>query len=67
MLTSTPNKALFKHSLAITYWKSQHTVSKILSRAGATIHYREDGSEWWHLPERMDEFIEKKQDTHENN
>ena len=33
---------------------------KILVRAGAIRVYREDGSEWWRLLSRMDEFIERK-------
>lgn len=33
---------------------------KILVRAGAMRIYREDGSEWWRLLSRMDEFIERK-------
>jgi len=33
---------------------------KILVRAGAMRVYREDGSEWWRLLSRMDEFIERK-------
>lgn len=33
---------------------------KILVRSGAIRTYREDGSEWWRLLSRMDEFIEKK-------
>jgi hypothetical protein len=33
---------------------------KILVRAGAMRVYREDGSEWWRLLSRMDEFIENK-------
>ena len=33
---------------------------KILVRAGAIRTYREDGSEWWRLLSRMDEFIENK-------
>jgi hypothetical protein len=33
---------------------------KILVRAGAIRTYRADGSEWWRLLSRMDEFIEKK-------
>ena len=33
---------------------------KILVRAGAMRIYREDGTEWWRLVSRMDEFIEKK-------
>jgi len=36
---------------------------KILVRAGAIRTYREDGSEWWRLLSRMDEFIEKKQNN----
>jgi hypothetical protein len=34
---------------------------KILVRAGAMRVYREDGSEWWRLVSRMDEFIERKE------
>ncbi|MBZ0328114.1 MAG: hypothetical protein K8F54_10950 [Altibacter sp.] len=34
---------------------------KILVRAGAIRTYRDDGTEWWRLLSRMDEFIEKKQ------
>ena len=33
---------------------------KILVRAGAIRTFREDGSEWWRLLSRMDEYIEKK-------
>jgi hypothetical protein len=33
---------------------------KILVRAGAMRNYRDDGSEWWRLVSRMDEYIEKK-------
>jgi hypothetical protein len=33
---------------------------KILVRAGAIRVYREDGTEWWRLLSRMDEFIERK-------
>lgn len=33
---------------------------KILVRAGAIRVYREDGSEWWRLLSRMEEFIERK-------
>ncbi|MEJ6024340.1 hypothetical protein [Ramlibacter sp. PS4R-6] len=33
---------------------------KILVRAGAMRIYRDDGSEWWRLVSRMDEFIERK-------
>jgi hypothetical protein len=35
---------------------------KILVRAGAIRSYREDGSEWWKLLSRMDEYLEKKLD-----
>ncbi len=34
---------------------------RILVRAGAVRVYREDGSEWWRLLSRMDEFIERKE------
>lgn len=34
---------------------------KILVRAGAIRLYRTDGSEWWRLLSRMDEFIERKE------
>jgi hypothetical protein len=34
---------------------------KILVRAGAIRVYRDDGSEWWRLLSRMEEFIERKQ------
>jgi len=34
---------------------------KILVRAGAIRVYREDGSEWWRLLSRMDEYIERRQ------
>lgn len=33
---------------------------KILVRAGAIRTYREDGSEWWRLLSRMDEYIASK-------
>lgn len=33
---------------------------KILVRAGAIRNFREDGSEWWRLLSRMDEYIESK-------
>lgn len=33
---------------------------KILVRAGAIREFREDGSEWWRLLSRMDEYIEAK-------
>ncbi|MFD0861780.1 hypothetical protein ACFQ1M_06145 [Sungkyunkwania multivorans] len=32
---------------------------KILVRAGAIRVFRDDGSEWWRLLSRMDEFIER--------
>jgi hypothetical protein len=34
---------------------------RILVRAGAIRVYRADGSEWWRLLARMEEFIERKQ------
>jgi hypothetical protein len=34
---------------------------RILVRAGAIRVYREDGSEWWRLLSRMEEYIERKQ------
>lgn len=34
---------------------------KILVRAGAIRTYRKDGSEWWRLLSRMDEYIDNKQ------
>lgn len=34
---------------------------KILVRAGAIRVFRDDGSEWWRLLSRMDEYIELKQ------
>lgn len=34
---------------------------KILVRAGAIRVFRQDGSEWWRLLSRMDEYIERKQ------
>ena len=34
---------------------------RILVRAGAIRVYRDDGSEWWRLLSRMDEYIERKQ------
>lgn len=34
---------------------------RILVRAGAIRIYRADGSEWWRLLSRMEEFIERKQ------
>ena len=35
---------------------------KILVRAGAIRTYRDDGSEWWRLLSRMDEYIDRKKD-----
>lgn len=35
---------------------------KILVRAGAIREYRKDGSEWWRLLSRMDEYIENKRE-----
>jgi hypothetical protein len=40
---------------------SEDELRKILVRAGAIRVYREDGSEWWRLLTRMDEYIERKQ------
>ena len=40
---------------------SDDDLRKILVRAGAVRIYRDDGSEWWRLLSRMDEFIERKQ------
>jgi hypothetical protein len=40
---------------------SDDELRKILVRAGAIRVYREDGSEWWRLLTRMDEYIERKQ------
>ncbi len=34
---------------------------KILVRAGAIRIFRDDGSEWWRLLSRMDEYIERKE------
>ena len=39
---------------------SDDELRKILVRAGAIRTYREDGSEWWRLLSRMDEYIESK-------
>ena len=33
---------------------------RILVRAGAIRDFRDDGSEWWRLLSRMDEYIERK-------
>lgn len=38
----------------------ENELRKILVRAGAILTYRFDGSEWWRLLSRMDEYIEKK-------
>ena len=38
----------------------EEELRKILVRAGAVRIYRDDGSEWWRLLNRMDEYIEKK-------
>lgn len=35
---------------------------KILVRAGAIRTFREDGSEWWRLLSRMDEYIDRKKE-----
>jgi lipopolysaccharide export system protein LptC len=40
---------------------SDDELRKILVRAGAIRVYRQDGSEWWRLRSRMEEFIERKQ------
>jgi len=40
---------------------SDDELRRILVRAGAVRVYREDGSEWWRLLSRMDEFIERKE------
>jgi len=34
---------------------------RILVRAGAIRIYRDDGTEWWRLLSRMDEYIERKE------
>ena len=39
---------------------SDDELRKILVRAGAIRIYRDDGSEWWRLLSRMDEYIENK-------
>ncbi len=36
---------------------------KILVRPGAIRNFREDGSEWWRLLSRMDEYIESKKNN----
>ncbi len=39
---------------------SDDELRRVLVRAGAIRIFRDDGSEWWRLLSRMDEFIEKK-------
>jgi hypothetical protein len=39
---------------------SDDELRKILVRADAIRIYRDDGSEWWRLLSRMDEYIENK-------
>ncbi len=39
---------------------SDDELRKILVRAGSIRTYRDDGSEWWRLLSRMDEFIARK-------
>jgi len=39
---------------------SDDELRRILVRAGAIRTYREDGSEWWRLLSRMDEYIENR-------
>ena len=40
----------------------ENELRKILVRAGAIRIIRDDGSEWWRLLSRMDEFIERKKE-----
>ena len=40
---------------------SDDELRRILVRAGAIRVYREDGSEWWRLLSRREEYIERKQ------
>ncbi len=40
---------------------TEDELRKILVRAGAVRVYRDDGSEWWRLLSRMDEYIQKKE------
>lgn len=40
---------------------SDDELRRILVRAGAIRVYREDGTEWWRLLSRMEEYIERKQ------
>jgi hypothetical protein len=39
---------------------SDDELRKILVRAGAIRTFRQDGTEWWRLLSRMEEYIEKK-------
>ncbi|MGL1885240.1 MAG: hypothetical protein OCD76_01900 [Reichenbachiella sp.] len=39
---------------------------KILVRAGAIREFRKDGSEWWRLLSRMDEYILQKKEKQSN-
>ncbi len=39
---------------------SEDELRKILVRAGAIRTFRQDGTEWWRLLSRMDEYIERK-------
>lgn len=39
---------------------SDDELRKILVRAGAIRTYQEDGTEWWRLLSRMDEYIENR-------
>lgn len=41
---------------------TEDDLRKILVRAGAIRTFRDDGTEWWRLLSRMDEYIEKKSD-----
>jgi len=40
---------------------SDDELRRILVRAGAIRVFREDGTEWWRLLSRMEEYIERKQ------
>jgi hypothetical protein len=44
---------------------SDDELRKILVRAGAIRVYRDDGSEWWRLLSRMDEYIGAKRQARE--
>lgn len=39
---------------------SDDELRKILVRAGAIRVFKEDGTEWWRLLDRMEEYVEKK-------